>query len=689
MALRKSLRLTGILAAVTTGTLVWALSPGVTQIPTTVEDWKMPGTQENTLNVDLAPGDSCSTCHGYYDAAIEPYTNWAASMMGQATRDPMWFAAMSIANQDAAFAGDLCLRCHTPNGWLHGKSVPTDGSALDVFNGDVDGVGCHFCHRMVDPVADAANPADDTGILAALTTTIPTNPHAAQYVVDPDDNRRGPYDLGAGFGFHAWRQSPFHRESMMCGTCHDVSNPAFTRQPDGTYALNPVNAAHPTNNKEDAFPSERTFSEWAFSQFAKEEIDMGGLFGGNKTEVATCQDCHMPDVSGEAAAPQWGAQFRNDMPLHSFNGGNTWVLKAVRALYPDFITGLTGPTVDQSIARTRTMLQSAAELYSFIEGDSLMVRVLNNTGHKLPTGYPEGRRMWINVQYRDINGTMIAERGAYNDTTAFLSTSGTTVFEQELGADAAVAAATGVDEGVGFHFALNNVIYHDNRIPPRGFTNAGFETAQAKPVGEDYLDEQFWHDTKYSIPAGTEEIEVSLYYQTTSKEYVEFLRDENTTDDRGEVAYRAWEEFGKSAPELMKSVTFGVNSSPCPPPIEYGFVVPNTSGNEMKISYSGTPSAAAGNFQLEISGGVPNAMMGVFVGTESKHAQLPAGLFLVGGSVTRLAPVQLDGTGSASIPVTITPGMIFNELYYMAVCRDNGAPQNLAFSNGLHVDYCN
>ncbi len=687
MATSNPHRLLGIFAVASAGTLAWALGGGQTQVQTTLEDWKMPGTQELTLNIDLAPGDSCSTCHGYYDEAIEPYSNWAASMMGQATRDPMWFAAMAVANQDAAFAGDLCLRCHTPNGWMHGKSVPTDGSGLDVFNGDVDGVGCHFCHRSVDPVADPANPADDTAILAALSQ-VPTNPHTAQYIVDPDDNRRGPFDLGAGFGYHQWRQSPYHREAMMCGTCHDVTNPAFTRQPDGSYALNTLNAQHPTHDKRDGFPSERTFSEWEYSQFAKEEIEMGGLFGGNKTEVATCQDCHMPDQSGRATPDQWGGQFRNDMPLHSFNGGNTWVLRAIRALYPDFETGLSASTVNRSIANTRTMLQNAAEVYPFIRNGSLIVRVLNNTGHKLPTGYPEGRRMWVNVKYYDAGANLIGERGHYNSGSAHLSGHSTTVYEQELGTDAAVAAATGVDEGVGFHFALNNVIYKDNRIPPRGFTNAGYEIAQATPVGESYLDEQFWHDTKFAIPVGTTDIEVGLYYQTTSKEYVEFLRDENTTNDKGEIAYRVWEQFGKSAPEEMALETITTANSPCPPPIEYGYVIPNSSTNEMELSYTGTASAAAANFQLEITGGVPNAMMGVFVGTESKHFQLAAGLFLVGGDVTRLTPVQLDGAGSASIPIAIAPGMIGEEIYYMAVCRDMGTPGDLAFSNGLHVDYC-
>ena len=51
---------------------------------------------------------------------------------------------------------------------------------------------------------------------------------------------------------------------------------------------------------------------------------------------------------------------------------------------------------------------------SVAEGDSLCpveVRVTNLTGHKLPTGYPEGRRMWLNVQARDGDDVLIWESG--------------------------------------------------------------------------------------------------------------------------------------------------------------------------------------------------------------------------------------------------------------------------------------
>ena len=42
-----------------------------------------------------------------------------------------------------------------------------------------------------------------------------------------------------------------------------------------------------------------------------------------------------------------------------------------------------------------------------------------------------------------------------------------------------------------------------------------------------------------------------MYYQTSTKEYMEHLRDNNTTNDRGTVVYQQWELLGKSAPALM------------------------------------------------------------------------------------------------------------------------------------------
>ncbi len=163
------------------GALVTALfagQAGAQLVPTTLEDFFMPGSQPNApanpIVLDAFVGaidGNCANCHADFDAdyvLAEPFRHWAGGMMAQAMRDPVFLATMTIANQDAGFAGDLCLRCHTPSGWLGGRSLPVDGSALSE-PADFEGETCHFCHRMVDPVYQAGvSPAEDLPILDDL-----------------------------------------------------------------------------------------------------------------------------------------------------------------------------------------------------------------------------------------------------------------------------------------------------------------------------------------------------------------------------------------------------------------------------------------------------------------------------------------------------------------------------------------
>jgi hypothetical protein len=535
-------------------------------VSTTVLDFQQPGTQPNAMLQEIQPAYACLYCHGQYDDAIEPYGLWKSSMMAQSMRDPLFHACLAIAEQDAPFVGDLCLRCHTPTGWLEGRSTPTDGSALTAK--DYEGVSCNACHRFVDPDFDPAkSPPVDAEILTNLRQ-VPLSAHNGTYVVDPYDRRRGPFDLGPKFTWHPWAQSPFHQKSTLCATCHDVSNPALTRvggaqpSPDDVYVLNEPDAPHPTQVKYDQFPLERTYSEWSRSAFAEAPIDMGGRFGGNKAQVGTCQDCHMPDASGEACQPGFGGQYRNDLPMHGFRGAATWVLRAVRwldqnqKLYDSSkASGLTEAEVDKAIGENRQFLGLASDLELAKEEGALRVRVVNQTGHKLPSGYAEGRRMWVNVKFFGASGGLLEERGAYDFTRAVLDEASAKVYEAKLGLDDAMAALTGLAAGPSFHFALVNTIVKDNRIPPRGFTNAGFAAVQAAPVGASYADGQYWDDTLYEIPARASSARVVVYYQTSSKEYMEFLRDENHTNNAGRVAYEAWRVAGMGPPVVMDDQT--------------------------------------------------------------------------------------------------------------------------------------
>lgn len=657
-------------------------------IPTTLEDFRQPGTQPLTLNQVIQSSQNCDICHGNFDVNQEPYTRWASSMMAQSTRDPVFRAALAIANQDASESGELCLRCHAPGAWLDGRSVPADGSALDNNLGDLDGVTCHLCHRLVDPFyAPGTNPPVDQTILAMLAQ-VPTSIGNGQYVVDPDDVRRGPFDLGPNFFFHDWLQSPFHRESLLCATCHEVSNPTMTKQSDGRYAVNSFGRQHPTHDKYQEFPIERTWSEWSKSIYAIRPIETNGRFGGNDTAVSSCQDCHMPTTTGTACQPVLGGAIRNDLPLHDFQGANSWVLDAVRNLYPDNETGLSDQSVADAHARNAQMLANAVDLHLYVFHGDLAVRVVNQTGHKLPTGYPEGRRMWVNVKFYDESNTLVAERGAYDLATATLTTSDTVVYEARLGLDAAMAALSGLPVGESFHFILNNTIVSDNRIPPRGFSNAAFDSVQAGPVGASVSEQHYWNDTSFARPPGAVRAEVAVYHQTSTREYMEFLRNANATNNDGQIAYDQWVATGKSRPVRMKSATILLSSQDCMPPQEFGLAKQLAAGGYPALVAQGSPTVAASNFAVKIQGGKPGALGVLWRSPVPATTPYGAHMLYLAPPMTRMANFHLDANGDATIPIPVTPAMIGVPSYYQAVFRDYQAPSSLGLTNGLHVDYC-
>ena len=82
----------------------------------------------------------------------------------------------------------------------------------------------------------------------------------------------------------------------------------------------------------------------------------------------------------------------------------------------------------------------------------------------------------------------------------------------------------------------------------------------ASPVGYTYADNQYWDDTKYEVPKGAMSAVAVLYHQTTTREYIEFLR--NTAQDgTGSTAHQLWVNHGKSAPVSMDVQTIELGQS--------------------------------------------------------------------------------------------------------------------------------
>lgn len=521
-------------------------------LPMTQLDFKVPGTQVGDVPANHARSASeCRVCHGGYSPETEPYSTWAGSLMALGGRDPLFFAQMTTANQDVANVGSYCLRCHVPVAVGTGHVAQANGSTLTAI--DQEGVNCHFCHTMVDPqYQTGVSPIEDQAILGALEQ-VPAFFGNAMFVLDPEDRRRGPrLDAAAP---HVTLVSPFHQRSAMCGTCHDVGNVATTRQPDGSWRYNLLNAPAPDANPQGQFPLERTYTEWKLSAFGADGVDMDGRFGGARGDVvSTCQDCHMPTATGRACS--WGA-VRSDLPSHEFAGA------AVQSL--DLIVAHTvgDPDIDQSAiaagrARALSMLQRAADVELSLTGKQVTARVVNHSGHKLPTGHIEGRRVWLNLRFLDPAGGLLHEYGGYDEATATLDEASTMVYEMLVGLSAEAAGVTGHPAGQTSHMALADTIVKDTRIPPRGFANASFNAGGAPAVGIAYADGQYWHERSASLPVGTDRVVATLYYQSLPRSYIEHLREANTTDQWGETLHALWQQTGRGAPIRMAQASLSL-----------------------------------------------------------------------------------------------------------------------------------
>jgi cytochrome c553 len=518
-------------------------------VPTTLRDFELGGTNPFEGSPLADPSTTCITCHGGYDANVEHWHNWQGSMMSQAMRDPLFMATVAVAEEVVPAVGDLCLRCHTPGGWQEGRSFDTSGGML--IEKDFQAIQCDYCHRMVDPVyVNGVSPARDEDIIDDLDNPA-LEAANGQFVTDPDPIMRGPYaDAQAS---HQFLDSNFHRTSQLCGTCHDVSNPAFVAgDAPGKYDVQALDTPHPDGDRRNMFPVERTFSEWEASEYASTGVYQP-QFAGDKPDgmVSTCQDCHMRDVTG-VGCTEPGAPTRSDLGLHDLTGGNTFLPDILPDFYPDVDTA----ALQDGKARAMAMLSLAATMEltpGVIDGHSAVtVRITNETGHKLPSGYPEGRRMWLNVKAYDDADVMVYESGHYDDATGELGhDEDAKIYHIEPGISTRLSAIIGMPAGVSFFFPLNDTVYVDNRIPPRGFTNAAFVTAQSPPVAYTYADGQYWDDTDYLLPSTARRVEVSYYYQTTSKEYIEFLRDNNHTNTLGQELYDSWAAHGRSTPVMV------------------------------------------------------------------------------------------------------------------------------------------
>ncbi len=461
----------------------------------------------------------CRNCHDKDSVPEEPiympFDGWVSSMMGNSQRDPLFHAAVAVANQDVPGIGQWCLRCHSPQAYVRGHVLPADGGGLDDL--DREGVTCDVCHRSIVPANQPAAPFVGNAQLYFETTL----------------KKLGPYE-NVYSPAHEGEKSDFTGSSELCGQCHSVHNPVGPwRSPDGGI-VGP------------RFPLDTTYEEWKQSSFAKAPRDAG---------FASCIDCHMPRFTGPDGGTEYkvgkGLQPARSSPRqHVLAGGNVWGLEAVQMANPELAVAF---AAQFALTKKFTLqnLHSAAALTLAVpvvaqagSSASVTVRVTNRTGHKLPTGYADGRRVVLQLL---VDGQVVT--GGF-DAGALLNDNQLRVYEAQHG-----RAAIGVSE----HLALHDAVIKDSRIPPAGM----LATLATRPVGVSWFTQsdgglRDYDEATFTIPLASAlthgakvKVIARLLYQSTTPEYIQFLATENRTDDAGRRLLEIYNATGKGAPIQM------------------------------------------------------------------------------------------------------------------------------------------
>lgn len=332
----------------------------------------------------------------------EIYRQWRSSMMSQAWDEPIYRALLKHASEATDGRVDnFCTGCHSPIGLTTGQiTSELNRSSIE------------------DSTKNHPMPGVDCETCHNISAR--TGLDNGAYVLSPRANGK-PTKFGprkdAVSPYHDTVYSALHTRSDFCATCHNVTHPFSS------------------------VAVERTYDEWLESPYSLND--------------ETCQDCHMPGFAGKAAIM---GPDREQVASHWFSGANATVLAYLGQ--------------HEGAQRARDMLARAAAIHfqqlpaAIMPGHytSVAVKVANvGAGHKLPTGFPEGREIWIDFRVLDASGRELYRLGSIKDGK---TENGTRNFKVRLG------DKDGNELDVEVWNATQ--ILSDNRILPKGYDTREF-----------------------------------------------------------------------------------------------------------------------------------------------------------------------------------------------------------------------
>lgn len=505
----------------------------------------MPAAPQAPAPLLFEPSSSCIACHNQVrtaDGAEVPIASgWRGSMMANAARDPYWQAAVRreiTEHPEAAAAIEHeCAACHMPMVRFpaHRAGQQTSVFASTALPMAIDGVSCSVCHQI-----GAANLGTRKSFNGGFEIDMPLRA-GGPFEVDP--GRTQVMQSASGF---TPVQRPHLKESEVCATCHTLHTHALTK------------AGNPAGE----LPEQTPYLEWKHSAFATER---------------SCQSCHLPELSGDAAVTSVLPQNRQAVSIHEFRGGNAFMMRILRTNAATL--GVTAPPAEMLAAETRSLAFSQEHAARVSIADTAVregrlqfaVQVTNLAGHKLPTAYPS-RRVWLHVSVRDARGTTLFESGAVRPDGSIAGNDNDADARRFEPHYATVTSADQVQvyetimvdsEGLLTTGLISAVQYvKDNRILPRGFDKATAE-ADVAVYGGAADDRDFLAETDrviYDVPLGQDgplTIEAEVLYQPIGFRWADTLGSLQTAESARFAAMYQAQAATATTVLAKKTVTIG------------------------------------------------------------------------------------------------------------------------------------
>jgi len=358
---------------------------------------------QEKINMDqfISP-ETCSGCHG------EIFEQWENSMHHLSHKDPVYsrvaqFLRQGLINEGEIQEAESCVKCHTPVGVVTGFPQKLSDDLSKTPEIATQGIQCDYCHS-----AETITRMYNNGLVL--------KPGQGE---DEPGTKYGPFDDSIP-DFHEAQFSQLHRESKICGTCHNVKHVVF-----GT-------------------DLETTYTEWESSPYNSKDPD----------KRIDCQGCHMYQRPG---IPATGSSVRPENPgaatdyseerphifTHYFVGANA------------FVPGMFNGQNKNQMAIER--LKNAATLSvdtSLIHTQKLNITVFNTgAGHSIPTGVGDLRQVWLEITIQDKDHKTNFQTGVLNE-------------KHELSEDAVIFRTVFGDENGNpvINIAKARQVLKDNRI---------------------------------------------------------------------------------------------------------------------------------------------------------------------------------------------------------------------------------